>query len=54
MAAAVAETPDFQPVVSEKQMNLGGPGKGALKIGEKIPEIGPAPIHRIHLASLPT
>jgi hypothetical protein len=47
VAAAVAEIPDFQPVVAEKQMNLGGPGEGGFKVGEKSPETGPAPIHKI-------
>jgi hypothetical protein len=52
VAAAVAEIPDFQPVIAEKQMNLGGPGEGGFKVGENIPEIGPAPMHRIPSLSL--
>jgi hypothetical protein len=47
VAPAVAEIPDFQPVVPEKQMNLGGPGKRGLNIGKKIPEAGLDPIHII-------
>jgi hypothetical protein len=34
VAAAVAEIPDFQPVVPEKQMNLGGPGKRSFQVSE--------------------
>jgi hypothetical protein len=45
VAAAVAEIPDFQPIVAEKEMNLGGPGKSSFQIGEKTPDTGPAPIH---------
>jgi hypothetical protein len=52
VAATVAEIPDFQPVVAEKQMNLGGPGERVFKVGEKIPETGPAPIHKIPWLSL--
>ena len=47
VAAAVTEIPDFQPVVAEKQMDLGGPGEGSFKVGENIPETGPPPMHRI-------
>jgi hypothetical protein len=49
VAAAVAEIPDFYPVVAEKQTSLGGPGERGFKVGEKIPETGPAPIHKIPL-----
>jgi hypothetical protein len=52
VAAAVAEIPDFQPVVAEKQMSLGGPGEGGFKVGENIPETRPAPMHRIPSLSL--
>jgi hypothetical protein len=52
LAAAVTVISDLQPVVAEKQMNLGGPGKRGFKVGEKIPEIGPPPIHKSPLFSL--
>jgi hypothetical protein len=46
VAAAVAEIPNLRPVISKKEINLGGPGKRGTEVGEKIPKIGPAPIHK--------
>jgi hypothetical protein len=47
VAAAVVEILDFQPIVTEKEMNLGGPGTRSLQISEKIPKTGPAPVHEV-------
>jgi len=51
VAAAGAEFSDFQPVVAKKQMGLGGPGEGGVKVREKIPKTGPASMHEIPLWS---
>ena len=45
MAAAVAQGANFKPVVPEQQTYLGRPGKGGLKVGEKMSEAGTDPIH---------
>jgi hypothetical protein len=52
VAAAVAEAPNLQPVIPEKQVDLGGPGKRGVEVGEKIPEIGLVPMHRFPQLSL--
>jgi hypothetical protein len=45
VAAAVAEIPNLPPVIPKQEVHLGGPGKRGLEVGEKIPDMGPAPFH---------
>jgi hypothetical protein len=49
VATAVAKIPDFQPVVAEQQVHLGGPREGGPQVSKKCSKTGAVPIHLIPL-----